>query len=202
MRAKVDKQDTFATTKYTDEIERPIGELVDRTSLGDRLNLGVKAADGTVLRQVPSGTEDYSLVTLTFTTGANDSEVTVYANTICDEAYKESVTVWSDYETHLADDWQGNGEDFAYVDNFDLFAFKDQNYIRGADVSFLPLIEDNGGKYFANGVQQDCLRILSNHGVNSLISMVFVHAGNKIYNPDDGLKQIFQDYNIGPDGQP
>lgn len=127
VRAKVDKQDTFATTKYTDEIERPIGELVDRTSLGDRLNLGVKAADGTVLRQVPSGTEDYSLVTLTFTTGANDSEVTVYANTICDEAYKESVTVWSDYETHLADDWQGNGEDFAYVDNFDLFAFKDQN---------------------------------------------------------------------------
>ena len=202
VRAKVDKQDTFATTKYTDEMERPIGELVDRTSLGDRLNLGVKAADGTVLRQVPSGTEDYSLVTLTFTTGANDSEVTVYANTICDEAYKESVTVWSDYETHLADDWQGNGEDFAYVDNFDLFAFKDQNYIRGADVSFLPLIEDNGGKYFANGVQQDCLRILSNHGVNSLISMVFVHAGNKIYNPDDGLKQIFQDYNIGPDGQP
>ena len=84
----------------------------------------------------------------------------------------------------LADDWQGNGSDYAYVDNFDVFRIQDENYLRGADVSFLPAVEDLDGKYFANGVQQDCLRILSNHGVNSITNMLFVHAGKSAHYTD------------------
>lgn len=177
MRAKVDTQDVFETIYHTNYRGKS-GETQNRTSLGDRVNLGVRGADGTVLRQAPSGTEGYSLVSITFQTDADTTEVEVYANTIYDEAYKDSVTVYKTEGTELADDWQGNGSDNAYVDNFDLFTIQDENYLRGADVSFLPAIEDLGGKYFANGVQQDCLRILSNHGVNSILNMIMVHAGN------------------------
>ena len=81
---------------------------------------------------------------------------------------------------HPSDDWTGNGNNFAYVDNFDVFEV-DNTYIKGADMSFLQVIEDCGGKYFANGVQQDALRILSNHGVNSVLAGIWVHAGNKVY---------------------
>lgn len=187
MRAKVDCQDTYTTKEHFNWIGK-IGETVDRTSLGNRVNLGVRTAGGTVLRQAPAGTEDYALVTITFITGPTDTEVTVYANTIYDDNYKDSITVYVDGKPTLADNWTGNGDNNAYVDNFDLFELHDQNYIRGADVSFLPAIEDSEGKYFSNGVQQDCLRVLSNHGVNSVMSMVFVHAGNLIYETDLKLK--------------
>ena len=36
----------------------------------------------------------------------------------------------------------------------------------GADVSMLKQIEDNGGKFYVNGVKTDALRILKDHGVN------------------------------------
>lgn len=199
MRAKVDKQDEFQTTKVEsdyrkDEKGQPaiMGELVERTSLGDRVNLGVRKADGTVLRQAPSGTEGYSLVSLTFTTGPEDTSVEIYANTKFDQNYKDSVTIYKTEGTELADEWKGNGSDNAYVDNFDLFQIQDANYLKGADVSFLPAIEDLGGKYFANGVQQDCLRILSNHGVNSITNMMFVKAGEGARYPDS-LKQVYID---------
>ncbi|MCI8490502.1 MAG: DUF642 domain-containing protein, partial [Lachnospiraceae bacterium] len=199
MRAKVDRQDTFKTTKVTSSYRKDsagnpavMGELQERTSLGDRINLGVRTTDGTVLRQVPSGTEDYSLVTLTFTTGAADTSVEVYATTKFDDNYKDSVTIYKTEGTELADNWQGNGSDSAYADNFDLFQIQDTNYLKGADVSFLPAIEDLGGKYFANGVQQDCLRILANHGVNSITNMMFVKAGEPAHYPDS-LKTVYID---------
>lgn len=205
MRAKVDKQDEFETI-YHKNYRGKAGETQNRTSLGDRVNLGVRGANGVVLRQAPSGTKGYSLVTITFQTGADTTEVEVYANTIYDEAYKDSVTVY-DTDSYkagtgtLADNWTGNGSDNAYVDNFDLFCIQDENYLRGADVSFLPAIEDFGGKYFANGVQQDCLRILSNHGVNSILTMIMVHAGNPAH--DESTGEIFyHDWWAHEDGSP
>jgi len=185
MRAKVDRQDTFKTI-YHENWRGKAGETQERTSTGDRVNLGVRGTDGTVLRQVPSGTEDYSLVTLTFKTDADTTEVEIYANTIYNDAYKDSVTIYDtkSYKAgtgKLADNWTGNGGDNAYVDNFDMFIIQDGNYLRGADVSFLPAIEDLGGAYYANGVQQDCLRILSNHGVNSILGMIMVHAGALVH---------------------
>lgn len=94
-----------------------------------------------MLRQALTGTEGYGLVTITFETGADQTEVEVYANTKYDQAYKDSVTVYT-CRRKLADDWQGNGSDYAYVDNFDVFRIQDENYLRGADVSFLPAVED------------------------------------------------------------
>ncbi len=40
--------------------------------------------------------------------------------------------------------------------------------IRGADISFLPQIEDNNGKFYDNGSEEDLLQILKTHGVNSI----------------------------------
>lgn len=205
MRAKVDNQDEFETIYHSDRRGKT-GETQNRTSLGDRVNLGVRGADGAVLRQAPSGTEGYSLVSITFETGADTKEVEVYANTVYDQAYKDSVTVYDtdSYQAgtgKLADEWQGNGSDSAYVDNFDLFRIEDENYLRGADVSFLPAIEDFGGKYFANGVQQDCLRILSNHGVNSILTMIMVHAGNPVHDTKT-LEVIYSDWCFDEDGNP
>jgi arabinogalactan endo-1,4-beta-galactosidase len=40
------------------------------------------------------------------------------------------------------------------------------DFIMGADVSMLKQIEISGGKYYVNGVEEDCLKILKDHGVN------------------------------------
>ncbi|GAA1972221.1 OmpL47-type beta-barrel domain-containing protein [Microbacterium pumilum] len=192
VRAKVDEQDTFSTEKTKDSKDRINGELVHRESTGDRVNIGVKTLGGTVLRQAPAGTTGYSLVSITFETGPDDHAVVLYANTINDAAYQSSVTVWKTEGSYVEDPWTGNGAGSAYVDTADLFVIHDDENIRGADVSFMPAIEDKGGKYFANGVQQDGLRILSNHGVNSIISMIFVQAGNTVYD-NNTLEPIYSD---------
>ncbi|CAM4511327.1 uncharacterized protein YjdB/arabinogalactan endo-1,4-beta-galactosidase [Paenibacillus endophyticus] len=186
MRAKVDVADAFRQ----DLVKVHLGEGLNvvRLVTGNRVNLGVKNGV-TVLRQAPSSTEGYSLISVSFKTGPNDTRVTIYANTIYDQAYKDSVTLYTT-DTHesggfLADDWTGNGANNSHVDNFNLFRVN-SHYIRGAEASFLPLIEDNNGKYFANGVQQDMLRIMSNHGVNSIANMVFVEAGALVYEESGG----------------
>ena len=40
------------------------------------------------------------------------------------------------------------------------------DFIMGADVSMLKQIEISGGKYYVNGIEEDCLKILKDHGVN------------------------------------
>jgi len=40
------------------------------------------------------------------------------------------------------------------------------DFVKGADVSTLPAIEDAGGKYYDAGTQRDLLAILKDHGVN------------------------------------
>ena len=203
VRMKVDEQDTYKSTdQYSTDGATKLGVFVERVTLGDRVNLGVRGVDGTVLRQAPAGTEGYALVTIAFNSG-NNTEVELYANTIYDQNYVDSVTVYENVDEgnpypggwqrpnpdeldnkHAADNWTGNGDHYAYVDNFDVFQINN-DYIKGADMSFLQVIEDCGGKYFANGVQQDALRIISNHGVNSVLQMIFVHSGNEIYNWTD-----------------
>ena len=199
MRAKVDREDTHETIGHESWRGRD-GEWVERTSLGNRVNVGVRTTTGEVLRQAPAGTADYGLVSVTFETGPEDTEVVVYANTVYDTAYVDSVTVHTADGTEAADGWTGNGADSAYVDNVDLFVLDDDQEIKGADVSFLQAEEDMGGKYFANGVQQDGLRILANRGVNSIISMIFVDAGEQLVSYDT-LLPVFQSW-TGPDGQP
>ena len=40
------------------------------------------------------------------------------------------------------------------------------DFIKGADVSIMPELERNGTKFYENGIEQDGLTILKNHGVN------------------------------------
>ena len=40
------------------------------------------------------------------------------------------------------------------------------DFIKGADVSIIPELERNGTKFYDNGIEQDGLTILKNHGVN------------------------------------
>ncbi|GBG11772.1 hypothetical protein PAT3040_06619 [Paenibacillus agaridevorans] len=200
VRMKVDEQDKFKSTKQYNLTESSVfGVFVERESLGNRVNLGVRGMDGVVLRQAPASTEGYALVTIAFRTGEDQSEVELYANTIYDQNYLDSVTVYENIDedhpypngwkrpdftetenAHPADDWKSNGNKFAYVDNFNVFEINN-DYIKGADMTLLQVIEDSGGKYFANGVQQDALRILANHGVNSILTTVWIKAGNPVY---------------------
>lgn len=185
VRAKVDTQDTWHTvfTTYGEDnyiagnVGKKSGEYSVTDTNGDRINLGVKNADGVVLRQAPAGLEGWSLLTISFVTGENDNEVTLYANTIYDKAYQDSVKVYGDGAT--GDAWSGNTGN-AYIDSFDVFT-REEDVVLGADISYLPLIEDNNGKYYANGVQQDFMRILSNRGVTTVNGMIFVDGGAPAY---------------------
>ncbi len=45
--------------------------------------------------------------------------------------------------------------------------------IMGADISFLPSLEDNGRKFYDNGVQKDAIQILKDHGFNYVRLRIF-----------------------------
>lgn len=57
------------------------------------------------------------------------------------------------------------------------------DFIKGADVSIMPELERNGTKFYDNGIEQDGLTILKNHGVNWIRVRIW-------YNP----------YVVGPEG--
>ena len=46
--------------------------------------------------------------------------------------------------------------------------------ILGADISFLPQLEDEGLKFYVNGVQKDAIQILKEHGFNYIRLRIFV----------------------------
>ncbi len=48
------------------------------------------------------------------------------------------------------------------------------DFIMGADVSMLRQIELSGGKYYVNGIEEDCLKILKDHGVNWIRLRIWV----------------------------
>ncbi len=54
-------------------------------------------------------------------------------------------------------------------------------FIKGADVSFIPQIADLGGVYKANGIPQDPLKIFKDHGIN-YIRLKLWHTPNENYN--------------------
>jgi arabinogalactan endo-1,4-beta-galactosidase len=45
--------------------------------------------------------------------------------------------------------------------------------IMGADISWLPMLEDNGRKFYDNGVQKDAIQILKDHGFNYIRLRIF-----------------------------
>ena len=52
-------------------------------------------------------------------------------------------------------------------------------FAKGADVSWLPQMEASGFKFYnANGTEEDCLKILKDHGMNSVRLRTFVNPSN------------------------
>jgi len=57
----------------------------------------------------------------------------------------------------------------------------------GADISFLPQIEDRGSRIFENGEEKDAIELLRDHGFNYIRLRIFVNPENeKGYSPDQG----------------
>ncbi|HEV8286165.1 MAG TPA: beta-galactosidase GalA [Chitinophagaceae bacterium] len=58
----------------------------------------------------------------------------------------------------------------------------------GADISFLPQMEDRGIKYSDNGLQKDAIQILKDHGLNYIRLRLFVNPENDSgYSPKRGF---------------
>lgn len=49
------------------------------------------------------------------------------------------------------------------------------DFMMGADISMLSQIEQSGGKYYVNGIEEDCLEILQDHGVNWIRLRIWVN---------------------------
>ena len=58
----------------------------------------------------------------------------------------------------------------------------------GADISFLPQLEDRGMKFSDNGVQKDAMQILKDHGFNYMRLRIFNDpARDSGYSPKKGF---------------
>jgi len=56
-------------------------------------------------------------------------------------------------------------------------------FAKGADVSWLPQMEAKGYKFYNdNGVQEDCLQILKDHGINAIRLRTWVNPSSDPYN--------------------
>lgn len=55
------------------------------------------------------------------------------------------------------------------------------NFVKGADVSWLPQMENSGFKFYdKNGVEKDCLTILKENGINTIRLRTWVNPSNDI----------------------
>lgn len=62
------------------------------------------------------------------------------------------------------------------------------NFLKGGDISELSYVEQGGGTFFeTNGVREDCLQILKNHGWNFVRLRLYNDPGNTNWYPSDLL---------------
>ncbi|NOU58927.1 glycoside hydrolase family 53 protein [Marinifilum caeruleilacunae] len=71
-------------------------------------------------------------------------------------------------------------------DNSDLIEEPKEHMISGADLSFLPQIEDLGLQFYDNGVESDMLSILKQHGLNT----VRIRLWHTPENPNSSLQTV------------
>jgi arabinogalactan endo-1,4-beta-galactosidase len=71
--------------------------------------------------------------------------------------------------------------------------------LRGADVSFLSEIEDNGGKYYMNGVKKDLFVIFQHYGINSIRLRTWVNPVNGYSGKADTLALAKRATDLGMD---
>jgi arabinogalactan endo-1,4-beta-galactosidase len=67
-------------------------------------------------------------------------------------------------------------------------AKKEKEKIMGADISFLPQLEDKGIQFFDHGIQKDAIQILKDHGFNYIRLRIFNDpAADSGYSPEKGF---------------
>ncbi len=65
---------------------------------------------------------------------------------------------------------------------FIVFSSSAQKFAKGADVSWLPQMEASGYKFYnPKGKQEDCLKILKDHGMNTIRLRTWVNPSNNPY---------------------
>src|SRR5580658_9557152 len=65
---------------------------------------------------------------------------------------------------------------------------KEKEKMLGADISFLPQLENRGVKFFEDSVQEDAIRILKDHGFNYIRLRIFNDpAADSGYSPKKGF---------------
>jgi len=71
-------------------------------------------------------------------------------------------------------------------------------FAKGADVSWLPEMEANGYKFYNDdGIEQDCLQILKDHGIDSIRLRVWVNPPNGYCNKEETIKMALRAKKMG-----
>jgi uncharacterized protein YjdB len=143
-----------------------IASVRAKVDSGGRVEIGMTGIENA--RSAPSATTDYTLLTVGFATGSGEQEGALIL--------------------------ENNGSVDAYIDSINLFEL-DNTVMKGVDISFLPLVEDYNGHFYANGVRQDFFDIMQNRGVNAVMPMIQVEAGNLINNSYSLMKGYFDKIN-------
>lgn len=63
----------------------------------------------------------------------------------------------------------------------------------GGDISELTYVEDNGGKYYENGVEKDCIQIMADNGCNFARLRLYNDPGNPDFWPSRMLPAGYED---------
>lgn len=64
---------------------------------------------------------------------------------------------------------------------------KEFNLLKGGDISELTYVEQNGGKYYLNGEEMDCIELLKKNGFNIVRLRLYNDPGNPDYSPSNRL---------------
>ena len=67
------------------------------------------------------------------------------------------------------------------------------DFVLGGDASMLTLVEQEGGKYYWDGLQMDCMKLLKKGGFNIVRLRLYNDPGNPDYYPSNVLPAGFQD---------
>ena len=65
--------------------------------------------------------------------------------------------------------------------------------LKGGDVSFLTLMENKGAKYYDNGEQMDCMKLLKKNGFNIVRLRLYNDPGNKSFSPSNKMYPGIED---------
>ena len=83
---------------------------------------------------------------------------------------------------------------WARIDNLSLVkADKEFTLLKGGDISELSYVEQNGGKYYLDGEEMDCMDILEREGFNIVRLRLYNDPGNPDYSPSNRLPAGIQD---------